>query len=44
VLDGRYAFLEEGVVNPPAEEAWVSAWQPGPATVPDVRRRLPPPA
>lgn len=44
VLDGRYAFLEEGVVNPPAQEAWVAAWQPGPATVRDVRRRIPPPA
>jgi alkylation response protein AidB-like acyl-CoA dehydrogenase len=42
VLDGRYAFLEEGIVTPPTDGAWVAAWQPGPATVGDVRRRLPP--
>ncbi|GGQ49825.1 acyl-CoA dehydrogenase family protein [Couchioplanes azureus] len=44
VLDGRYAFLEEGVLAPPSDAAWVAAWQPGPATVDDVRRRIPPPA
>jgi hypothetical protein len=43
VLDGRYTFLEEGIVSPPADRAWVAAWQPGPATVEDVRRRVPPP-
>ena len=42
VLGGRYAFLEEGVISPPSDEAWVAAWSPGPATVPDVRRRIPP--
>jgi hypothetical protein len=44
VLEGRYTFLEEGVITPPADGAWVAAWQPGPATVDDVRRRIPPPA
>ncbi|MFI7600254.1 acyl-CoA dehydrogenase family protein [Actinoplanes sp. NPDC049681] len=43
VLDGRYAFLEDGMVVPPSDHAWVSAWQPGPGTVADVRRRIPPP-
>ncbi|RZU54084.1 hypothetical protein EV385_6023 [Krasilnikovia cinnamomea] len=43
-LDGRYAFLEEGIVTPASDGAWVSTWQPGPATVDDVRRRIPPPA
>jgi alkylation response protein AidB-like acyl-CoA dehydrogenase len=42
VLDGRYAFLEEGIVTPSTDGAWVAAWQPGPATVDDVRRRIPP--
>jgi alkylation response protein AidB-like acyl-CoA dehydrogenase len=42
VLDGRYAFLESGIVPRSTEGAWVSAWQPGPATVDDVRRRIPP--
>ncbi|MFC7529737.1 acyl-CoA dehydrogenase family protein [Actinoplanes sp. GCM10030250] len=44
VLGGRYGFLEEGVIHPPAsaDEAWVAAWAPGPATVDDVRRRIPP--
>jgi alkylation response protein AidB-like acyl-CoA dehydrogenase len=44
VLDGRYAFLEEGILTSPAEGAWVAAWQPGPSTVDDVRRRIPPSA
>jgi alkylation response protein AidB-like acyl-CoA dehydrogenase len=44
VLDGRYTFLEEGIVTAPADGAWVTAWQPGPATVQDVRRRIPPSA
>ena len=42
VLDGRYAFLEQGLVPRSTEGAWVSAWRPGPATVEDVRRRIPP--
>jgi hypothetical protein len=28
-------------VAPPAEGDWVSQWEPGPATVEDVRRRIP---
>jgi hypothetical protein len=44
VLHGRYAFLEEGILTPPADKPWVATWQPGASTVPDVRRRLPPPA
>ncbi|MET8151519.1 acyl-CoA dehydrogenase family protein [Actinoplanes sp. NPDC049668] len=42
VLEGRYAFLEEGIILPPGEGAWVSTWQPGATTVDDVRRRIPP--
>ncbi|WP_433830921.1 acyl-CoA dehydrogenase family protein [Actinoplanes sp. CA-015351] len=42
VIGGRYAFVEEGVVSPPSSDAWVAAWQPGAASVPDVRRRIPP--
>jgi len=42
VLDGRYAFLEQGVVPRSTEGAWVAASEPGPATVEDVRRRIPP--
>jgi alkylation response protein AidB-like acyl-CoA dehydrogenase len=41
VVAGRYAFLESGVVTPPAEGDWVSTWEPGPSAVEDVRRRLP---
>jgi len=41
VLDGRYAFLEDGVVDSPSDLAWVAAWEPGAATVEDVRRRIP---
>ncbi|HKD96820.1 MAG TPA: acyl-CoA dehydrogenase family protein [Micromonosporaceae bacterium] len=41
VSDGRYEFLESGVLPVPAEGDWVAAWQPGPSTEPDVRRRIP---
>jgi hypothetical protein len=41
VTDGRYVFLEEGVVPAPTEGDWVSTWQPGPSTEKDVRRRIP---
>ncbi|MFI1989034.1 acyl-CoA dehydrogenase family protein [Actinoplanes sp. NPDC020271] len=41
VLDGRYAFLEEGVVNPSSDAPWVAPWQAGPSTADDVRRRIP---
>ncbi|MDI6101380.1 acyl-CoA dehydrogenase family protein [Actinoplanes sp. NEAU-A12] len=40
VLAGRYAFLEDGVISPPADTPWVAAWKPGPSTAEDVRRRL----
>ncbi|GAA4972546.1 acyl-CoA dehydrogenase family protein [Actinoplanes utahensis] len=42
VLGGRYAFLEDGVVAPPADTPWVAAWQAGPSEAEDVRRRIPP--
>jgi alkylation response protein AidB-like acyl-CoA dehydrogenase len=42
VVDGRYAWLEEGVLPPPGEGDWVAEWTPGPSTVNDVRRRLAP--
>ena len=41
-MAGRYAFVEDGIVTHPSEHAWVAAWEPGPATVEDVRRRIPP--
>jgi alkylation response protein AidB-like acyl-CoA dehydrogenase len=40
VIGGRYAFLEEGIVKPPATGDWVSTWEPGPSTEDDVRRRV----
>src|SRR5262245_45539741 len=40
VVDGRYVSLEDGIMPLPDEGAWVAAWQPGPSTVDDVRRRL----
>lgn len=41
VSEGRYTFLEEGILPPPSDGPWVAHWEPGPATVPDVRRRIP---
>ena len=42
ILDGRYAWLEEGVMHAPGDEPWVATWKPGPSTAQDVRRRVPP--
>ncbi|NUR72596.1 MAG: acyl-CoA dehydrogenase [Hamadaea sp.] len=41
IADGRYAFLEDGILPPPETGEWVATWEPGPSTEPDVRRRLP---
>ena len=41
VLAGRYAFLEDGVLPPSDDAPWVAHHEPGPATVPSVRRRVP---
>ncbi|MEV0838764.1 acyl-CoA dehydrogenase family protein [Actinocatenispora sera] len=41
VLDGRYAFLEEGILPPSDDGPWVAHHEPGPATVPSVRRHVP---
>jgi hypothetical protein len=41
VAEGRYTFLEEGVLTPTPAGDWVAHWEPGPSTEPDVRRRIP---
>ncbi|MCG6567720.1 acyl-CoA dehydrogenase family protein [Tessaracoccus sp. ZS01] len=41
VLDGHHTGLEDGVVHVADDLPWVAAWEPGPAAVPDVRRRIP---
>jgi hypothetical protein len=40
VTEGRYAFLEEGILAPELPGDWVAHYPPGPSTVEDVRRRL----
>jgi hypothetical protein len=41
VTEGRYAFLEDGVIPASSAGEWVATWQPGPSTEKDVRRRIP---
>jgi len=41
VLEGRYAKLEDGIRHVRDDLPWVAPWRLGPATTPDVRRRLP---
>jgi alkylation response protein AidB-like acyl-CoA dehydrogenase len=41
VSEGRYEFLEAGIMPLPTGGEWVAGWEPGPATVADVRRRIP---
>jgi hypothetical protein len=41
VLQDRYAWLEEGIIDPAPEGAWIASSLPGPSQVPDVSRRFP---
>jgi alkylation response protein AidB-like acyl-CoA dehydrogenase len=42
VAEGRYEFLEAGILPPPTDGEWVAGWEPGPSTAQeDVRRRIP---
>jgi alkylation response protein AidB-like acyl-CoA dehydrogenase len=40
LLDGRYVWVEEGVLDPSGDAPWIAHWEPGPSTVPDVHRRI----
>lgn len=40
VAEGRYEFLEAGIMPLPSDGDWVQEWQAGPAIVQDVRRRV----
>lgn len=40
VLDGRYTFMEEGIVDPSLEGPWIASQRTGPATFDDVHRRI----
>jgi len=39
-LDGRYSFLEDGIVDPIGEGEWVATWKPGASTDPNLLRTL----
>jgi alkylation response protein AidB-like acyl-CoA dehydrogenase len=41
VGQGRYAFVEDGIMPLPTEGDWVSHWSAGASTETDVRRRIP---
>jgi alkylation response protein AidB-like acyl-CoA dehydrogenase len=41
VGEGRYGFLEAGIVPPPEDGPWVAGYEPGASRVPDLRRRVP---
>jgi hypothetical protein len=40
VLEDRYAWLEEGIVDPAPEGAWIAASAPGPSQRENVARRI----
>ncbi|GGR77666.1 MULTISPECIES: acyl-CoA dehydrogenase family protein [Streptomyces] len=44
VLEGRYAWLEEGVVDVSVDGPWIAEQRPGPATGPNLRRVIRPAA
>jgi alkylation response protein AidB-like acyl-CoA dehydrogenase len=41
VLDARFTWLEEGVVDPSVDGPWIATPKPGPATGPNLRRTVP---
>ncbi|GJN96338.1 putative acyl-CoA dehydrogenase FadE10 [Mycobacterium marinum] len=41
VLEGRYAWLEDGIIDPSEGTGpWIAYWEPGPSTQPNVARRF----
>ncbi|MBP2704901.1 acyl-CoA dehydrogenase family protein [Microbispora sp. RL4-1S] len=40
VLDGRYMFVEEGVLDPSLDGPWISPSRPGPSEFEDVHRHI----
>ncbi|MEZ0072935.1 acyl-CoA dehydrogenase family protein [Planotetraspora sp. GP83] len=40
VLNGRYAFVEEGILDPSLDGPWIAPARPGPATAEDVHRHV----
>ncbi|MEU0084685.1 acyl-CoA dehydrogenase family protein [Streptomyces sp. NPDC006274] len=41
VLDARFTWLEDGVIDPSVDGPWIAAPKPGPATGPNLRRIVP---
>jgi alkylation response protein AidB-like acyl-CoA dehydrogenase len=41
VLDARFTWLEEGVIDASVDGPWIAAPKPGPATGPNLRRTVP---
>ncbi|MGW0774949.1 acyl-CoA dehydrogenase family protein [Streptomyces sp. NPDC002835] len=41
VLDARFTWLEEGVIDPSVDGPWIATPKPGPATGPNLRRTVP---
>lgn len=40
VLDGRYTFLEEGIIDPSLEGPWIAPQRTGPSMFDDVHRHI----
>ncbi|MDT5349473.1 MAG: hypothetical protein QOH91_2760, partial [Mycobacterium sp.] len=41
VLEGRYSWLEEGIIDQSVGTGpWISHWEPGPSTEPNLARRF----
>ena len=40
VLDGRYAFVEDGILRDDDDLPWVASWASGPTRTENVRRRI----
>jgi len=40
LLEGRYAWAEEGVLDPSGDGPWIAPWEPGESTAENVHRRI----
>ena len=41
LVEGRYGWLEDGVIDQSGDAPWIAQWEPGASKVENVHRRIP---